>query len=140
LLAPLGWLLLPVSAPNIVLACALLYFITGVAANGVAIGAGRLLFNSVVPQEKSTAYTSIHYAWLGFSGGIAPLLAGGLLTAVGDRHFETPFMIIDSYAVMFAAAILFLAAGGLLYRRVRPDDIHTARTAVRSFLNRIAQR
>jgi len=42
LLAPLGWLLLPVSSPNIILASAVLYFVTGVAANGVAIGAGRL--------------------------------------------------------------------------------------------------
>ncbi len=117
-----------------------LYFITGVAANGVAIGTGRLLFNSVVPQEKSTAYTSIHYAWLGLTGGIAPLLAGGLLSAVGDRRVETPLLTVDGYAVMFGTAILFLAAGSLLYRRVRPDDRHTTRTAVRSFLNRIAQR
>jgi len=140
LLAPLGWLLLPVSAPAVILACVALYFITGVAANGVAIGAGRLLFNSVVPQEKSTAYTSIHYAWMGLAGGVAPLLAGGLLTLVGDWRFDTPFMTADGYTVMFAAAILFLAAGGLLYRRVRPDDCHTTRTAVRSLLNRIAQR
>jgi MFS family permease len=140
LLAPLGWLLLPVSSPNIVLACAALYFMTGVAANGVAIGAGRLLFNSVVPPEKSTAYTSIHYAWMGLTGGLAPLLTGGLLTVVGDRRFEILAMTVDGYAAMFGAAILFLAIGGLLYRRVRPDDRHTTRTAVRSFLSRIAQR
>jgi Na+/melibiose symporter-like transporter len=48
LLAPLGWLLLPVSSPTIILLCAALYFITGVAANGVAIGAGRLLFNIAI--------------------------------------------------------------------------------------------
>lgn len=140
MLAPLGWLLLPVSSPSTRLACGALYFITGVAANGVAIGAGRLLFNSVVPPEKSTAYTSIHYAWMGLTGGIAPLLAGGLLTVVGDRRFEILAMTVDGYAAMFGAAILFLAVGGLLYRRVRPDDRHTTRTAVRSFLTRIAQR
>ncbi len=140
LLAPLGWLLLPTSAPWIAPACGVLYFIAGAAANGVAIGAGRLLFNSVVPQEKSTAYTSIHYAWMGLTGGIAPLLAGGLLAFSGDWSFKISVLIIDGYTVMFGAAILFLAAGGLLYRRVRPDDRHTTRTAVRSFLNRIAQR
>ncbi len=140
LLAPLGWLLLPVSLPNIILPCTVLYFITGVAANGVAIGAGRLLFNSVVPPEQSTAYTSIHYAWMGLTGGVAPILAGGLLTAVGDRRFQMPLLTVDGYAVMFCTAIMFLAAGGLLYRRVRPDDSYTTRTAVRSFLNRISQR
>jgi len=134
LLAPLGWLLLPASSPHIRPACVTLYFISGVAFNGVAIGAGRLLFNSVVPSEKNTAYTSIHYAWMGLTGGIAPLLAGGLLTAVGDLQIETPFLTGDGYTVMFTAALLFLAAGGLMYRRVRPDDRHTTRTAVRSFL------
>ncbi len=140
LLAPLGWLLLPVTLPNIVLACSALYFISGIAASGVAIGAGRLLFNSVVPREKSTAYTSIHYAWMGLTGGVAPLLAGGLLTLAGDWRYETPFLIADGYTVMFAAATLFLATGGLLYKRVRPDDHHTTRTAIRTFLNWIAQR
>ncbi len=140
LLAPLGWLLLPPSVPWIVPASAGLYFMSGVTANGVAIGAGRLLFISVIPPAKSTAYTSIHYAWMGLTGGIAPLLAGGLLASVGDWRFETPWLGIDGYTVMFGVAILFLASGGLLYRRVRPDDRHTTRTAVRSFLNRIAQR
>ncbi len=140
LLAPLGWLLLPPAAPSIILACAALYFITGVAANGVAIGAGRLLFNSVVPPGKSTAYTSIHYAWMGLTGGIAPLLAGGLLTVTADWQAHMRLLTIDGYTIMFSAAILFLGTGGLLYQRVRPDDRHTTRTAVRSFLNRIAQR
>ena len=30
----------------------------GTLANGLYIGAGRLLFNGVVPPEKSTAYTA----------------------------------------------------------------------------------
>ena len=140
LLAPLGWLLLPVASPHIVLLCAGLYFITGVAVNGVAIGAGRLLFNSVVPLDKSTAYTSIYYAWLGVTGGIAPLLAGGLLTFVGDLRVAVPWLKLDNYATLFGISFLFLAAGGLFYRRVIPDDCYTTRTAVRSFLNRIAQR
>ncbi len=140
LLAPLGWLLLPVSSPNIILACATLYFVTGVAANGVAIGAGRLLFNSVIPPAQSTAYTSIHYAWMGLTGGLAPLLAGTLLTLVAERRLNILGMTVDGYTAMFAAALLFLALGWTHYARVRPDGQHTTRTAVRSFMNRIAQR
>jgi MFS-type transporter involved in bile tolerance (Atg22 family) len=139
LLAPVGWLLLPTSALGIFPMCAL-YFITGIAANGVLIGSGRLLFNGVVPAEKSTVYTSVYYALLGTTGGVGPLLAGGLLAAVGDRSFETSSITIDGYTFMFSTAILLLATGGLLYRRVRPDDRYTTRTAVRSFLNRIPQR
>lgn len=70
LLVPVCWLFLPRQMPNAVLWCGVLYFIYGVIANGSSIGAGRLLFNSVVPQEKSTAYTAIYYAWIGLTGGI----------------------------------------------------------------------
>lgn len=140
LLMPLGWLLLPPSAASVDTFCAALYFVTGVATHGVAIGAGRLLFNSVVPTAKSTAYTSIHYAWLGLTGGLAPLLAGSLLAATATWHSGFMGLTIDGYTILFAAAALFIGIGGLLYRRVLPDDRHTTRTAVRSFLNRIAQR
>lgn len=139
LLAPLGWLLLPTLGWGITSIYAL-YFVTGVAANGVAIGSGRLLFNSVVPQEQNTAYTSLHYASLGLTGGVAPLLASGLLTALGDRRFRMSLLTVDGYVVMFGTAIIFLAVGGLLYKRVRPDDRYTTSTAFRSFLHRIAQR
>jgi MFS family permease len=127
LLDPLGWVLLPVTSPQLIPLCAVLYFVTGVAANGVAIGSGRLLYNGVIPAQQSTAYNAIYYAWLGLTGGIAPLLASALLSAGG-------------YPPLFLAALAFLGAGGLLYQRVRPDDRHTTRTAVRSFLDRIAER
>ncbi len=140
LLVPLGWLLLPIASTHIVLLCAVLYFITGVAANGVAIGAGQLLFNNIVPPKKSTAYTSVYYAWMGLTGGIAPLLAGGLLTSVGDLAAPLPWLKLDNYATLFVVSILFLATGGLFYRRTHSDDTPSTRTAVRSFLNRIAQR
>ncbi len=77
LLIPAGWLLLPRHIPYPVVWCGLLYFLYGVISNGSAIGAGRLLFNGVVPPEKNTAYMAIYYAWMGLTGGIAPLLAGG---------------------------------------------------------------
>jgi len=135
---PLAWLWLSPSAPHLMLWCAVIYLASGVAVNGVAIGAGRLLYNSVTPSEKNTAYMSIYYAWMGVTGGVAPLLAGGLLTVFRDGALRG--LAVDGYRAMFVMAIVFLIAGALLYKRVRPDDRHTTRTAVRSFLNRIAQR
>ena len=111
-----------------------------VAPTHVAIGSWRLLFNSVVPPAQSTAYTSIHYAWLGLTGGLAPLLAGGLLAATGTWQTDLRWLSIDGYTLLFVTAFLFLGAGGLLYRRVRRDDGYTTRAAVRGFLNRVAQR
>ncbi len=132
LLLPLGWLLLPRQLPQILAWCAALYFVFGVANNGVAIGAGRLFFNSVAPTEKSTAYMAVYYAWMGVTGGFAPLLAGSILSAAADWHTRILGLTVDGYAVMFATALLFLFSGWLLYGRVRPDGRHTTRTAVRS--------
>ena len=71
-------LLVPRQAPHVVGWCAALYVAYGVASSGSGIGAGRLLFNGVVPPEQNTAYTAIYYAWMGLAGGLAPLLAGAL--------------------------------------------------------------
>lgn len=139
-LVPLGWLLLPPDSPHRLEWCTVLYLVNGVAANGVAIGAGRLLFNRVVPLEQSTAYTSIHYAWMGLTGGIAPLLAGGLLAQTAGARLTLGRLTHDGYAVLFGVALVCLVIGTLLYGRVRPDDRHTTRTALRSLFRRITQR
>lgn len=140
MLLPLAWLLLPRQLAQPLLWCALLYFAIGVATNGVAIGAGRLLFNGVIPPEKNTAYTALHYAWMGVTGGLAPLLAGGILTFAADRRTVVLGLTLDGYAVMFITGLVLLVTGWMLYGRVRPDDVHTTRTVLRSFMNRIAQR
>ena len=136
LLLPVGWLFLPRQVPNAVLWCGLLYFIYGVIANGSAIGAGRLLFNSVVPQQKSTSYTAIYYAWIGLTGGIAPLLAGGILSLTAGMHTGIGMVVIDGQTILFILAFLFLGYGLLEYGRVAPDDIYTTRSAIRKLIKR----
>lgn len=130
LLLPLAWLLLPRQSPQVLVACVALYFLYGVAVNGLAIASGRLLFNRVIPPAASTAYTAIYYAWLGLTSGLAPLLAGGLLTLCGSWHTSLGGVTIDGYSLLFAAAILLLALGWRCYRRVHPDGAHTTRSAL----------
>jgi MFS family permease len=131
LLLPVGWLFLPRQVPNAVLWCGLLYFVYGVIANGSAIGAGRLLFNSVVPQQKSTSYTAIYYAWIGLTGGIAPLLAGGILSLTSGMHTWIGGVMIDGQTILFMLAFVFLGYGLREYGRVAPDDIYTTRSSIR---------
>ena len=139
-LLPLGWLLLPRHSAHLVALCATLYFLYGVAVNGVAIGAGRLLFNGVIPPGSNTAYTAVYYSWLGLTGGVAPLVAGGILTLTSTRHLRIAGIEFGGYAVLFALSVPFLLAGWYLYGRVRADDRYSTRMVVRSFLNRITQR
>jgi MFS family permease len=140
LLVPLGWLFLPRQVASPVIWCGLLYFLYGVISNGSAIGAGRLLFNGVVPQEKSTSYMAIYYAWMGLTGGVAPLLAGGLLSFSAGMRFQVGSVPIDGYTLLFFLSLVLLVYGLLEYRRVAPDDIYSTRAAIRKLLSLVAAR
>jgi MFS family permease len=138
LLLPLAWLLLPRQVPNAVLWCGLLYFVYGVIANGSAIGAGRLLFNSVIPQEKSTSYTAIYYAWMGLTGGIAPLLAGLILSLTAGLQTRLGPLLLDGQTLLFVLSFLLLGYGLIEYGRVAPDGIYTTRAVLLKLIRRIS--
>lgn len=140
LLIPLGWLLLPRQIPHAAFWCSALYLLYGVTSSGMNIASGRLLFNGVIPEEHSTAYTAIYYAWMGVTGGIAPLLAGAILSASGTWQASFCALTIDGHSLLFLLALLLLAAGWCLYDRVRPDDQHTTRTAIRELLEPVFSR
>ena len=140
LAVPVGWLLLPRQAPHAVAWCAALYFALGVISSGAAIGAGRLLFNGVVPQEKSTAYTAIYYAWMGLTGGAAPLLAGEVLSGTSGWRLGTGAYVADGYTILFSLSLALLLFGWLQYRRVRPDDVYTTREAWRNITDKLFTR
>jgi len=140
LLIPLGWLLLPRHAPHLVLWCALLYFTHGVAFNGAALGAGRLLYNGVVPLRQNTAYTAVYYAWLGLVGGLAPLAAGALLQAGGRWHWAVAGLAVDAHALLFALASVLIALGWGCYGQVRPDDRYRTRDVLHAISNRLLRR
>jgi len=141
---PLGWLLLPVPVAGPLAWCAALYFGQGVASSGVAIAAGRLLYNNVIPTQESTAYTALYYAWLGLTAGVAPLLAGAVLTASAADRLHLAGRALDGYFLLFGGAVLLLALGWWRFGRVRPDDRHTTRSVMRqllelAFLRRLLQ-
>ncbi len=137
LLLPVSWFFLPRQLPNAVFWCGLLYFIYGVISSGSAIGAGRLLFNSVIPQEKNTSYTAIYYAWIGLTGGIAPLLAGGILTFFSGRQTQIGNVAIDGQTILFSLSFILLGYGIVEYGQVAPDGIYTTRALIKKWLGRI---
>jgi MFS family permease len=137
LLLPICWLFLPRPVPNVVLWCGLLYFVYGVIANGSAIGAGRLLFNRVIPPEKSTSYTALYYAWIGLTGGLAPLLAGWILSFTATIHAQVGWLRIDGQSILFGLSFLLLGYGLSQYSRVAPDGIYTTRGVMKKLMQRI---
>ena len=136
LLLPVGWIVLPRQAPDAEVWCAVLYFIYGVVSSGSSIGAGRLLFNSVIPEHKSTAYTAIYYAGMGLTGGAAPLLAGAFLSVSARWQFNLGPLALDGYRVLFVLAGFLLAFGLWSYGKVRPDGIYSTRAALRQIFKK----
>jgi len=108
-------------------ALALLGLLTGIASNAVAIGSGRLLLAGVVPPTKSVAYTAIYYAWVGLMSGLAPLLAGGILTAVAAAGRSRTGMQVDSYTVLFLLSLIPGVLGWLYFAATRPDGAFRTR-------------
>jgi len=137
LLVPLGWLLLPRQAPHVIVWCVLLYALHGIALSGVSLGAGRQLFNDVIPPPKNTAYTAVFYAWQGLVGGVAPLVAGALLQAANGRQVALGWLTADGYALLFAVAAVLVVVGWACYRRVRPDDRYRTRDVLQEMSNRL---
>ena len=129
LLIPPAWLLLPRDASHVTIWCGAFSFAGGLASGAVGIGTGRLLYNSVVPVERSTSYMAVYYAWQGLAGGVAPLLAGGLLSVcAGWSHRLGPWTF-DGYAILFILSIPLLIGSCVFLARVRPD--HEPQTAAR---------
>lgn len=120
-LVPAGWLLVPAGVVHPFAVSALLYFAFGAASTSASIAANRSLFNSVIPMEKNTAYTSLYYAWAGLTGGIAPLLGGMLLTGLVGWRIGVGLFSLDAFRLLFLISLVSFAGSVFLYSRVKPD-------------------
>lgn len=108
-------------------ALVVLGLLAGVASNAIALGSGRLLLAGVVPQERSVAYTAVYYAWMGLTGGLAPLLAGGILSATLRISGGGADPLADGYTILFLLSFLPAALGWFFFVRTRPDGTHRTR-------------
>ncbi len=131
ILIPAGWLLVSRQAPGILLWSGVLYSLYGAVSNSASIGAGRLLFNGVIPVEKNTEYTSIYYAWAGLTGGIAPLLGGWLLASLSGWQVGTGIWRLDGFRLLFLFSLLAFIGSFLFYKQVKPDAAYSTRAAIK---------
>ena len=153
---PWGWIAdrfgsRPVLMPSLTVACALplllfllphlhavgtpliavLCMVNGMAMAGFGISASRLLFNSVIPHERSMPYTALYYAWMGLPAGLAPLLAGRLLSLGAAPAPGGCSGFLDGYSLVFMLGLTCVTVGTLGFRRVRPDSSVLTRHLIR---------
>ena len=82
-----------------------------------------------MPPEKSGAYLAIYYAWIGLVGGLAPLLAGSMLSATGGWHGRIGPVTLDGYAALFAVAGILLTLGWAPHEPHRSEHVAPAAAA-----------
>jgi len=117
---------------------ALMGCLGGIANIAIGIGTGRLLLTGVVPPNNSVAYTAIYYAWCGLVAGIAPLLAGGILSLVSGTREGGVTAMGNPYAVLFLLSLAPTALGWLFFSRTRPDGATRTRDLMKHLVSRIA--
>jgi MFS family permease len=126
---PIGWLFVSLigtgavtaSVSVLLAACAILYFFHGAFSSISSIASMRMLYNHIIPFENNTPYSAIFYAWAGLVGGIAPILAGSLLTRLSGWQFGSGIYSMDGYRLIFLISTVCFTIAVFFYNRIRPE-------------------
>lgn len=119
---PVLWWLVPRHSPWSLWAALAVSFVQGVASLGWGIGAGRLLYVSIVPPAKKLDYMAVYFAWVGIIGGISQFAGGGVLDAARGLTGNLVGIQLNAYVPLFAAAALLPFAAILFFGRVQGDS------------------
>jgi Na+/melibiose symporter-like transporter len=123
IILPVLWFVMPRASEaslGIALAIAVL---VGVSDMGWGIGAGRLLFVSVVPPAQKMEYMALHYAWVGTIGGVSQLIGGYLLDLSAGVHGVWLGIALDPYSPLFLLGFVLTVATAILLWGMRADNI-----------------
>jgi HEAT repeat protein len=121
-LTPILWWIIP-RGHQFSLAAALLFSFTQGSANlAWGIGAGRLLFVSIVPPSKKMDYMAVYFAWVGIVAGISQVGGGVILDLARGLAGTWYTLEVDQYTPLFVIAILLPASSILIFRWVRGDS------------------
>lgn len=120
-LLPIAWLLMPRHSAWSFPAAITLAVCWGVAYVGMGVGSGRLLFNRVIPLERTAAYSAIWYAVIGLAGGIASLVTGRLLDACSHLNGNVWGMRLDLYTPIYLVGTLLLIASASMFNTIKAD-------------------
>ncbi|MFN8442747.1 MAG: MFS transporter [Caldilineaceae bacterium] len=122
LLMPILWWLIPAQAPLNTILALLFAFGQGVANLGWGIGAGRLLFASIVPTERNADYLAVWFAWAGIAAGISQLVGGRFLDLTRDFSASFGGLTLNNYGLLFVLSTLMLGMTSLLIKGIRSDS------------------
>lgn len=131
---PVIWLLTPVHSKWSVTMAIVAWVICGIGNTGWAFGFSRYLFVSAAPEGERTSYMAFYYAWLGLTGGSAPILAGRALDMMKGLDYVVGGVRIDAYTPLFAVYVAMMVTAVVILSRVRADGAMSTVRFVGMFL------
>lgn len=126
MILPVGWLLMPRASAVSQIIALIIAFFQGFAGTAWMVGSGRLLFVSVVPDDKKGQYMAVYYAAVGVMGGASQLIGGTLLDAFSGISGQFIFITLDRFTPLMLAGFVLPGLSLLIFRRVRADSQFTA--------------
>jgi MFS family permease len=117
-----------------VILATLIVFFYGLGSVGWMTGWCRYLYTGAMPAEKKTAYTSVFYAWISITGGLAPLINGWLadMTKRVNGHYGS--VIMDSYTLLFMLCFFCFLFCILLVYFLKNDSSYTMLKFLKSLI------
>ena len=97
-------------------------FLQGAANLGWGIGAGRLLFVSIVPTDKKMDYMALYFAWAGIVTGLSQFLGGRALDFSQGISGQFFFLKLDAYTPLFVIAVILPLVSIVLLHAIRGDS------------------
>ncbi|MCC6454328.1 MAG: MFS transporter [Caldilineaceae bacterium] len=123
ILLPVLWFTMPRESEMSFYVAMGIAVLLGISDMAWGIGAGRLLFVSVVPPEKKLEYMPLHYAWVGTIGGLSQLLGGILIDLFVGIDGTLFGFALNAYSPLFALGFVLTVATTLLLMGMRADNV-----------------
>lgn len=118
-LIPAVYFFMPRQSPASAPVAALLFAVGNALWMAWWLGTNRLLFVRIVPPERKTQYMAVHYAWMGLTGGAAPLLGGWALDQLKNLSGSFFGFPVDQYSPLWAVNVVLVLLTLLFISRVQ---------------------
>lgn len=132
---PVLWLLVPRGSAWSLRVAFGVSAIDGLATTAWIIGAGRLLYSSLVPRAKRSGYMALYYGWLGLVGGLSNVTGGRLLDLSAGVSGEFLGVAIGPYFPLFTGAFVLGLVGTVPLGMVRAESVVGVREFAGMFLH-----
>jgi MFS family permease len=121
-LLPIAWLLMPRFSELSLPIALIISVIAGIAEIAWAIGAGRLLYVSVVPYEKRAEYMAMYYTLIGLIGGVSQLIGGVILDFSSGISGQIGGIVLDPFTPLFVGGLILTFISLMVFSRVKAEN------------------